>query len=154
MSPRKAQKRAFEAQLALAEELELPIVIHDREAHKDILEILAKFKRRINGVMHCFSGSREMAEQCVESGFYISFAGPVTFPNSRKLQAIARLVDLNKILLETDSPWLAPQEVRGKRNEPAFLPSIARKIAELKKISLAELAEATTKSAKQSFQLG
>ena len=154
LSPRKAQRRAFEAQLSLAEELELPAVIHNRVAHKDTVEILAKFKRRINCVMHCFSGSREMAEQCVDSGFYISFAGPVTFPNSSKLQVIAGWVDLNKILLETDSPWLAPQEVRGKRNEPAFLPSIARKIAELKKISLAELAGATTKSAKQIFQLG
>jgi TatD DNase family protein len=154
LSPRKAQRSAFEAQLSLAEELELPVVIHDREAHKDTLEILAEFSGRTDGVMHCFSGSREMAEQCIESGFYISFAGPVTFPNSRKLQAIARLVDLNKILLETDSPWLAPQEVRGKRNEPSFLPFIARKIAELKKISLAELAEATTKSAKQIFHSG
>jgi len=154
LSRRKAQRKAFEAQLSLAEELELPVVIHDREAHKDILEILANFRRGTNCVMHCFSGSKEMAEQCVESGFYISFAGPVTFPNSSKLQAIARWVDLNKILLETDSPWLAPQEMRGKRNEPAFLPFIARKIAELKKISLAELAEATTKSAKQLFQLG
>jgi TatD DNase family protein len=154
LSPRKAQKRAFDAQLSLAEELKLPVVIHDREAHKETLEVLAEFQGRIDGIIHCFSGSREMAEQCVQSGFFISFAGPVTFPNSGKLQAIARWVDLNKILLETDSPWLAPQEVRGKRNEPAFLPFIARKIAKLKEISLAELAEATTKSAKQIFQLG
>jgi len=153
LSPRTAQRSAFEAQLSLAEELGLPVVIHDRDAHMDTLEILAKFKGRLNGIMHCFSGSREMAEQCIKSGFYISFAGPVTFPSSHKLQTIARWIDLNKILLETDSPWLAPQKMRGQRNEPAFLPFIARKIAELKKIPLVELAKVTTKSAKEIFQL-
>lgn len=153
LSPRKAQKKAFEAQLLLAEELELPVVIHDREAHRDTLEFLSGFKGRINGIMHCFSGSREMAAQCVKSGFYISFAGSVTFPNSRKLQEIARWIDLNMVLLETDSPWLAPQDMRGKRNEPAFLPFIAEKIAKLKRISLDELAEATTKNAREIFQL-
>ena len=153
LSPRTAQRRAFEAQLSFAEELGLPVVIHDRDAHNDTLKILAKFKGRLSGIMHCFSGSREMAEQCVESGFYISFAGPVTFPSSHKLQTIAKWIDLNKILLETDSPWLAPQEMRGQRNEPAYLLFTARKIAELRKIPFVELAEATTKSAKEIFQL-
>jgi len=153
LSPRTAQKRAFEAQLLLAEELGLPVVVHDREAHRAVLEMLSGFEGRIEGVMHCFSGSREMAERCVRYGFYISFAGPVTFPNSRRLQAIAKWIDLNKILLETDSPWLAPQEIRGKRNEPAFLPFIAKKIAKLKGISLTELTEATTRNAKEIFQL-
>ena len=153
LSPREAQKKAFEAQLFLAEELGLPVVIHDREAHADTLEMLSKFKGKINGIMHCFSGSREMAEQCVKSDFYISFAGPVTFPNSHKLHEIAKRIDLNKILLETDSPWLAPQEMRGKRNEPAFLIFIAKKIAKLKGISVDELAEATTENAKEIFQL-
>lgn len=153
LSPRTAQKRAFEAQLLLAEELGLPVVVHDREAHRAVLEMLSGFEGRIEGVMHCFSGSREMAERCVGYGFYISFAGPVTFPNSRRLQAIAKWIDLNKILLETDSPWLAPQEMRGKRNEPAFLPFIAKKIAKLKGISLTELTEATTRNAKEIFQL-
>lgn len=153
LSPRQAQKKAFEAQLFLAEELELPVVIHDRDAHTDILEMLLRFEVKINGVMHCFSGSREMAEQCIKSDFYISFAGPVTFPNSHKLHEIAKWIDLSKILLETDSPWLAPQRVRGKRNEPAFLPFIAEKIAELKGISVDELAEATTENAKEIFHL-
>jgi TatD DNase family protein len=153
LSPRETQKKAFEAQLLLAEELGLPVVIHDREAHADTREMLSKFKGKINGVMHCFSGSREMAEQCIKSDFYISFAGPVTFPNSHKLHEIAKCIDLSKILLETDSPWLAPQEMRGKRNEPAFLLFIAKKIAELKGISLEELAEATTENAKEIFQL-
>lgn len=153
LSPRQAQKKAFEAQLFLAEELELPVVIHDRDAHTDILKMLLRFKGKINGIMHCFSGSREMAEQCIKSDFYISFAGPVTFPNSHKLHEIAKWIDLSKILLETDSPWLAPQHVRGKRNEPAFLPFIAEKIAELKGISMDEMAEATTENAKEIFQL-
>ena len=153
LSPKEAQRKAFEAQLLLAEELELPVVIHNREAHAETLEILLKFKGRITGVMHCFSGSRELVQQCIKLGFYISFAGPVTFPNSHKLHEIVKWINLNKILLETDSPWLAPQDVRGKRNEPAFLPFIAKKIAELKGISVDELAEATTKNAKKIFQL-
>lgn len=153
LSPREAQKRAFEAQLLLAEELALPVVIHDREAHGDILETLSKFEGKINGVMHCFSGSREMAEQCLRSDFYISIAGPVTFPGSRKLQEIAKWTDLNQILLETDSPWLAPQDIRGKRNEPASLPSIAKKVAALRMISVDELARATTRNARTIFQM-
>jgi len=153
LSPRETQKKAFEAQLFLAEELGLPVVIHDREAHADTLEMLSKFKGKINGIMHCFSGGKEMAEQCVKSNFYISFAGPVTFPNSHKLHETTKRIDLNKILLETDSPWLAPQDMRGKRNEPAFLLFIAKKIAKLKEISVDELAEATTENAKIIFQL-
>ena len=115
--------------------------------------MLSKFKGRIKGIMHCFSGSREMAEQCIKSDFYISFAGPVTFPNSHKLQEIVRWIALEKILLETDCPWLAPQNVRGKRNEPAFLPFIAKKIAKLKRTSFDELAKVTTENAEKVFQL-
>ncbi len=153
LSPREAQKKAFEAQLFLAEELKLPVVIHNREAQVDTLKMLSKFEGKIDGIMHCFSGDREMAEWCIKSNFYISFAGPATFPNSHELRRIAKWTDLNKILLETDSPWLAPQNKRGKRNEPAFLPFIAKKIAELKGISMDELAEATTENAKEIFQL-
>jgi len=153
LSPRIAQRKAFEAQLLLAEEVGLPVVIHDREAHADTLEMLSKFKGKIVGVMHCFSGTREMAEQCVKSGFCISFAGPVTFPNSHKLHEIAKCTALDKILLETDSPWLAPQEVRGKRNEPSFLPFIAKKVATLKGTSVDKLAETTSENAKEIFQL-
>ncbi len=152
LSPREAQKKAFEAQLTLAEASGLPVVIHDREAHADVLEILSKHNGKTTGIMHCFSGSREMAEQCVELGFYISFAGPVTFPNSHRLHEIAKWVDMNRVLLETDSPWLAPQEMRGKRNEPAFLLFTAKKIAKLKGISLDELAQATTENVKEIFQ--
>lgn len=153
LSPRQPQKKAFEAQLFLAEELGLPVVIHDREAHADTLKMLSKFRGKINVVMHCFSGSKEMAKQCVKSNFYISLAGPVTFPNSHKLHEIAKRIDLNKLLLETDSPWLAPQKMRGRRNEPAFLPFTAKKIAELRGISVDELAEATTGNAKEIYQI-
>ena len=149
LSPKAAQKKAFEAQLLLAQELQLPVVIHDREAHSDILEIVSRFKGKIRGIMHCFSGSREMAEQCIKLGFFISLAGTVTYPNAQRLHEIAKCVDLTKILLETDSPWLAPQDMRGKRNEPSILPFIAKKIADLKGICLNDLAAATTKNAEE-----
>ena len=153
LSPREAQKKAFEAQLSLAEELELPVVIHDREAHSDILEIISRFKGKVSGIMHCFSGDKEMAEQIIELGFLVSFAGNVTYPNAHKLRETARWIDLDSILIETDSPWLPPQAMRGKRNEPCFLPFIAREIAELKGIATEELAEATTMNAKEIYQL-
>jgi TatD DNase family protein len=153
LSPRENQKKAFEAQLLLAKEVKLPAVIHNREAQDDTIKMLSKFKGEEGGIMHCFSGNMEMAEWCIRSNFYISFAGPVTFPKSHELRRIAQSTDLDKILLETDSPWLAPQEKRGKRNEPAFLLFIAQQIAELKRISVNELAEATTENAKGVFQL-
>ncbi|UCE96502.1 MAG: TatD family hydrolase [Candidatus Bathyarchaeota archaeon] len=152
LSPREAQKNAFKEQLLLAEELGLPVVIHDRDAHADILKMLSEFKGTTAAIMHCFSGSKEMAKQCLKSGSYISFAGPVTFPNAFRLQEIAKWIDLDKVLLETDSPWLAPQEVRGKRNEPAFLTFVAKKIANLKGMSIDELANVTTENANAIFQ--
>jgi TatD DNase family protein len=152
LSPREAQKKAFEAQLLLAEELALPVVVHDRDAHSDILKNISRFKGKIRGIMHCFSGSKEMAEQCIKSGFLVSFAGNVTYPNAYKLHEIAKWIDLRKTLLETDSPWLAPQDIRGKRNEPSFLPFIAKKIASLKGICLNDLAAATTKNAEAIFK--
>ncbi len=152
LSPKEAQKKAFEAQLLLAEESRLPVVIHDREAHGDILDILSKFRGKIKGIMHCFSGSREMAEKCIGFGFFISLAGNVTYPNAGKLREVVRRLDLGKILLETDSPWLAPQEVRGKRNEPSFLPLTAKRVADLRETSLDDLARATTRNAREIFR--
>ncbi len=153
LSPKDAQKQAFETQLALAQELKLPVIIHDREAHDDIIQTLSKFNGKIKGVMHCFSGSKQMAQQCIDLGFLISFAGPVTYPKAYELQEIAKWIDLKNVLLETDCPWLAPQEMRGKRNEPSFLPIIAQKIANLKRISVEGLAEITTKNAKEILKL-
>ena len=161
LSPRQAQKEAFEAQLCLAEELQLPVVIHDREAHADTLKMLSKFQEKINVVMHCFSGYnavqvnyiRWRSERSIESDFYKSLAGPVTFPRASKLHEIAKQIDSDRILLETDSPWLAPQRMRVRRNEPSFLPFIAEKVAELRGISVEELARVTTENAKRIFAL-
>ncbi len=153
LSSKEDQQRAFKAQLLLAEELQLPVVIHDREAHKEILDTLSEFRNKLKCIMHCFSGSKEMAAKCIDMGFYISFAGTVTFPNARRLQEIASWIDVNKIMLETDCPWLAPQRVRGKRNEPVFLTHIGEVIASLKGLSLKEIAAITTKNAHDVFKL-
>lgn len=153
LSPIEVQWRTFITQLSLAEKLDLPVIVHNREAHADVVKALSKFKGKIRGVMHCFSGSKDMARQCIKLGFYISFAGAVTYPNSRGLREVVQWIDLNRILLETDCPWLAPQDVRGKRNEPAFLVFTARKIAELKKISLEGLASATMANTNELFRM-
>ena len=153
LSPIEVQWRTFITQLSLADKLDLPVIVHNREAHADVVKALLKFKGKIRGVMHCFSGSKDMARQCIKMGFYISFAGSVTYPNSRGLREVVQWIDLNRILLETDCPWLAPQDVRGKRNEPAFLVFTARKIAELKKISLEGLASATMANTNELFRM-
>jgi TatD DNase family protein len=153
LSPREVQRQAFETQLCLAEELGLPVVIHDREAHEDILQTLLRFKGKVKGIMHCFSGDKEMAQQCLDLGFKISFNGTITYPKNRELREIAKGIDLKSILLETDCPFLAPQEVRGKRNEPSYLPIIAREIANLKGVNVDDLAEATTSNAEETLKL-
>jgi TatD DNase family protein len=153
LSPREVQRQAFETQLALAEELGLPVLIHDRQAHDDILQTLSRFKGKITGIMHCFSGSKEMAQQCLDLGFKLSFNGTVTYPKNRELREIAKWIDLKNMLLETDCPFLSPQKVRGKRNEPSFLPLIAREIANLRGMSIDDLAEATTRNAEETLKL-
>jgi TatD DNase family protein len=152
-SSKKAQLNAFISQIELAKELDKPVIIHDREAHEKILEVLSKNKGEVRGVMHCFSGSFEMAKQCIKSGFFISFAGPVTFQNAVKLHKIAREAPLDYVLIETDSPWLAPQSKRGKRNEPAYIVEIANKIAELKGFPSNRIAEATFENVKKLFEI-
>lgn len=153
LSSKEAQWKTFLAQLELSSKLDLPIIVHDRDAHTDILKALSKFEGKIKGVMHCFSGSKEMAKNCIELNFYISFAGSITYPKSQKLRDVAKHLELDKILLETDCPWLAPQPVRGKRNEPAFLIFTAKEIAKLKGISLERLAEITTANTNRLFNL-
>ncbi|MBN1245088.1 TatD family hydrolase [Candidatus Bathyarchaeota archaeon] len=153
LSPKEVQKQAFETQLALAQELKLPVVIHDREAHDDILQTLLRFKGKIKGIMHCFSGSKEMAQQCIDLGFLISFAGTVTYPKAHELHKIAKWIDLKNMLLETDCPWLAPQAMRGKRNEPSLLPMTAQETANLKHIDVDDLAETTTSNAEEILKL-
>jgi TatD DNase family protein len=145
-SPRPVQKTAFERQLDLAEELKLPIVIHNREAYHDILPILQARRGRISGVMHCFSGDVEMMRQTLDIGFYVGIGGPVTYRKSHDLQAVAREVPADRLLVETDCPWLTPQFRRGKRNEPAYVRAVAEKVAELRSVSLEELGDVTTRN--------
>ena len=153
LSPRQRQTEAFEEQLQLAKELQLPVVIHDREAHADVLQVIRKFGNEISGVLHCFSGSIEMAEEAIKLGYMISIAGPVTFPNARRLHQVVEHLPTESIVLETDCPWLTPQSKRGKRNEPAFIVETAHKVADLKGIEVDELAEITSRNARRLFRI-
>ncbi|HVF27366.1 MAG TPA: TatD family hydrolase, partial [Pyrinomonadaceae bacterium] len=140
-SPRDEQRRAFARQLRMARALGLPVIIHSRDAEVETVEVLrdeyGEAERR--GVMHCFSGGREMAEQSIEMGFFISFAGNVTFKNAESLRDIARNVPLDKLLIETDCPYLSPVPLRGRRNEPAHVTATAQCLAGLHSISAEEL---------------
>jgi TatD DNase family protein len=147
-SPRDAQVRALEAQLALAREAGRPVVLHCREAHADLLAILrAGGMGAAGGVMHCFSGDVAVAERCLALGLLISLAGPVTYPSARTLAEVARAVPLDRLVLETDCPYLPPQPWRGQRNEPAYLPVTAARVAALRGLAVEEVAEATTRNA-------
>ena len=128
LSPRDAQVRSFRRHTELARERDLPLIVHDREAHADVLDML-KSSGLNKVILHCFSGDADMARQACELGFYIGIAGPVTFPSSRKLQDVLRSMPADHVLVETDSPWLAPAPHRGKRNEPAYLPLIVTGVA-------------------------
>ncbi|MDD6308417.1 MAG: TatD family hydrolase [Clostridia bacterium] len=148
--PRDVQKDAFRKQLALAESTGLPVVIHDREAHGDTMDILRKHLKT-GGVMHCFSGSTELAREVLDLGMYIALGGVVTYKNAVKTVEVAKTVPLDKLLLETDCPYLSPVPNRGKRNSSLNLPFTAAKIAEVRGISIAEVAARTTENAKRLF---
>lgn len=141
---RELQRRIFIRQLDLARQLGLPVCIHDREAHGDTLSILKKEGKNIRGVLHCYSGSLEMARELVRMGWYLGFDGPVTFKNSRRLVEIVQALPLECMLIETDCPYMAPEPYRGRRNEPFFVKAVAQKLADLRQVSLAEIAEVTT----------
>ncbi|HHV94026.1 MAG TPA: TatD family hydrolase [Firmicutes bacterium] len=151
-SPREVQRLAFRKQLELAKKLCLPVVIHSRDAAQDTLEILKEFAP-LRGIMHCFSGSFETAQICIDMGLYIAFGGAITFKNANRLRGVAAKVPLERIVLETDCPYLSPEPYRGRRNEPAYLVYTLAKLAELKGISEAEAAEITTANAKAVFGL-
>ena len=153
LSPRPVQKEVFLRQLDLARKTGKPFIIHEREAHADMLDIIRNAARGLNGVFHCFSGSVETAREYLKMGFYISVAGPVTFPKSVKTKEVAKAVPLDRLLVETDSPYLTPQPFRGKRNEPAYVRLVAEEIANLRDISLVELAEATTANVRRLFNI-
>jgi TatD DNase family protein len=147
------QKLAFEAQLELAAGLNLPVVIHNREADEDTAAILANAGSRLPGViMHCFGSNAAFAGRCLELGHYISFAGNVTFPKAEALRDAAAVVPMERLLVETDSPYLAPQAVRGKRCEPAYVQHTAACLAELKEVTIAMFAEQTTANAAKLFR--
>lgn len=150
---RDAQRQCFIHQLDLARQLGLPVCIHDREAHGDLLAILKTEGRENTGVIHCFSGSWETARELLRLGWYLGIDGPVTYKNAAKLPDIVRRLPIDRILLETDSPYLAPVPHRGKRNEPAFVQSTAEFVANLRGIPLATLAEQTTANARRLYTL-
>ncbi len=151
-SPKPLQQKVFREQLALARELDIPIVIHDRDAHGDLMAILKQdgIPKR-GGVMHCFSGSWEMARECIKMGFYISIAGPVTYKNATRLKSVAAKIPLDRLLVETDSPYLTPQAHRGTRNEPAYVRYVVEEIAALKQIKPEELAQAVVRNTSAIF---
>lgn len=152
LSPRPAQQRVFREQLALARELDMPVVIHDRDAHGDVMSILRQDGVPARGgIMHCYSGSWEMAQECMKMGFYISIAGPVTYPNAARLKDIAARLPLDRMLVETDCPYLTPQAYRGKRNEPAYVRLVAEEIASLRGMSPADFARAATANTEKVF---
>jgi len=153
-SPRELQKEWFARQIDLAYSLGMPIIIHDRDAHADVLDILkAKRDRILGGVMHCYSGSWEMAKDFMDLGFYISLGGPVTFENAKRPVEVAQKIPLDRLVIETDSPYLAPTPHRGKRNNPAYVRLVAEKIAEIRGMSFEEIAEATLNNAKKLFKI-
>jgi TatD DNase family protein len=172
LSPRDKQRQAFEQQLALASEVGKPVIIHDREAHKEVMAILCrwacpehfdcaqcKLRRRAEGcqqpmgVLHCFSGDLAMAQEAIKMGFYISMAGPVTFQNARRLRELVRQLPLEKLLVETDCPYLTPDPHRGKRNEPAYVKFVAQEVAHIKGLTLEEVARVTSDNARALFAL-
>ena len=144
---RLTQRELFAAQLHLAREAQLPVCIHDREAHGDTLRILEEEGQGLTGVLHCYSGSLEMARELWKMGFYIGIDGPLTYKNAAKLPDIVRAAPRDRLLIETDSPYLAPVPLRGKRNEPAYVVHVAAKIAEVRGESIEEVAQYTTENA-------
>lgn len=135
---REIQKDTFRDMMNLAKELNLPVVIHDRDAHKDTLEIIKEFPE-VKGVVHCFSGSVEFAKECIKEGYYIGFTGVVTFKNAKKILEVAKEIPVDRILVETDAPYMAPVPNRGKRNMSHYIKSIIEKIAEIREIEPKEL---------------
>jgi len=152
-APKETQRDAFLRHIQMALDFSLPVIVHNREAAEDCLTILREFRGRLRGVAHCFSGSEETARAFLDLGFYVSIAGPVTFSNARNLTQIARLVPDDRLLIETDCPWLAPAPMRGKRNEPAFVRYTAQIIAGLRRVSTHQLGEIITRNARELFRI-
>ncbi|HHT9130266.1 MAG TPA: TatD family hydrolase [Candidatus Brocadiaceae bacterium] len=154
-SPHEDQQRVFHKHLALAKANNLPVIIHCRDASGDCLKILDEHKNgALKGVVHCFSGTREMAKKCIDMGLYVSFAGPITFSNANNLREVAKSIPVERLLLETDSPFLSPQPKRGERNEPSYLSFIIPVLADIYGLSLKDIERITTFNAYKVFGIG
>ena len=150
--PRDIQIKAFRAQMELARELNLPVIVHEREAHEDGMAIVREFPE-VTGVFHCYSGSAEMARQLVTLGWYIGFTGVLTFKNARKAVEVAASIPLERIVLETDCPYMAPEPFRGKRNDPGKIYRMAEKLAEIRGMSLEEIQRITVENGKRLYRI-
>lgn len=148
--PREFQQEVFRDQLALAQELDLPVIVHDRDAHADSLAIVKEFPN-VRGVFHCYSGSVETAQELIERGWYLGFDGPLTYKNAKKTVEVARIVPLDRVLLETDSPYMAPVPVRGTRNDSRNVFHIAAKFAEIRGMSTDEVIALTNENGRRFF---
>ena len=150
--PREIQLKAFRAQMALARELKLPVIVHEREAHEDGMKIVKEFPD-VTGVFHCYSGSAEMARQLVELGWYIGFTGVLTFKNARKAVEVASAIPLDRIVIETDCPYMAPEPFRGKRNDPGKIYRMAEKLAEIRGLTVEEIHAITLENGKRLYRI-
>lgn len=154
-APRDVQRLAFRRQIALARQVKKPIIVHDRDAHDEVLQILREEKAaEVGGVLHCFSGDKEMARACLDLGFYLSFPGTITYPKNDATREVVRAVPIDHLLVETDCPYLAPLPFRGKRNEPAYVRQTAAMIAEIKGLTLEDVARITSRNACTLFGIG
>src|SRR5690625_4230317 len=151
-SPKDVQEKVFRKQIDLAKKLNMPIIIHNREATSDVVRILQEENaENVGGIMHCYSGSVTEVQKCLDMNFYISLGGPVTFKNAHEVKEVAKIVPIDRLLIETDAPYLAPHPYRGKRNEPFYVTLIAEQIAQLRDMKYEELCEITTKNAQKLF---
>jgi len=150
--PRQLQLKAFRLQMELAREVGLPVIVHEREAHEDGIAVVREFPG-VSGVFHCYSGSAEMAKQLVDRGWYIGFTGVLTFKNARKAIETAAAIPLDRIVLETDCPYMAPEPFRGRRNDPGYLFRMAEKLAEVRGVSIEEIHTITTENGKRLYRI-
>ena len=150
--PRDIQQKAFRMQMALAQELKLPVIVHEREAHEDGMRIVEEFPG-VCGVFHCYSGSLEMAKWLIKRGWYIGFTGVLTFKNARKALEVAENIPLNRIVLETDCPYMAPEPFRGRRNDPGKLYRMAEKLAEIRGLTIEEIHTITMENGKNLYHI-
>ena len=150
--PRSVQKEAFRAQMSLARELKLPVIVHERDAHEDGMEIVREFPE-VTGVFHCYSGSAEMAKWLVNRGWYIGFTGVLTFKNARKAIEVASSIPIDRIVIETDCPYMSPEPFRGKRNDPGKVYRMAEKLAEIRGLSVEETRRITMENGKRLYRI-